>query len=84
VARGVDDVDFRVFIADSGVFREDCDTALALDIAAIHHAFADGLVLAKSARLFQKFVHHRSLAVIDVGYDGDISYLFQIFLRFLK
>ena len=84
MARGVDDVDFGVFVADRGVFRENRDAALALDVVAIHHAFADGLVLVKSTRLFQKLVNHRSFAVIDMSDDGDVSYLFQNFSPLLK
>ena len=44
VARGVDDVDLRVFVVDRGVLGENGDAALFFEFVGIHHALGDGLV----------------------------------------
>ena len=73
VARGVDDVDLDVFPAKAGVLGKDGDSALALEIAGVHHPFRDLLVFTKGPALFEHCVHERGLAMVDVGDDGDIA-----------
>ena len=58
-------------------FGEDGDAALAFEVAGIHHALGDALVLAEGAGLLQQAVDERRLAVVDVGDNGDIAQLHE-------
>ena len=73
VPGGVDDVYLDVLVVDGGVFREDRDAAFALDVPRVHDAGHSLLVLAVDPALLQHLVDQRSLSVVDVGDDGDIS-----------
>src|SRR5206468_2653920 len=73
VPRRVDDVDPITVPMKSRVFRANGDSLLALEIHRIHNAFLDFLIGAKRARLAQQLIDQRSLAVIDVRNDGDIT-----------
>ena len=75
VARRVDDVDARALPHERGALGEDRDAALAFQIVGIHGALDDALVLAKRARLFQKLVDERRLAMVDVRDDRDVAEL---------
>ena len=73
VAGGVDDVDLLAFVEDGGVFGEDGDAALALELVGIHDPLGDGFIGAESPGLAEKAVNQGGLAVVDVGDDGDIA-----------
>ena len=73
VARGVDNVDLGVAVADGGVFGEDRDAALTLEVIGVHDAVDNLLVFAVHAALLEHFVDEGGLAVVDVGDDGDVS-----------
>ena len=75
VAWRVDDVDARALPHERGVLGENRDAALAFQIVGIHGALDDALVLAKRARLFQKLVDERRLAMVDVRDDRDVAEL---------
>jgi hypothetical protein len=49
------------------------DTALALQVVGIHRALDDALVVPVGAGLLQQAIDQRSLAVVDVGDDGDVT-----------
>src|SRR6202044_3241413 len=59
---------------DGGVFGENGDAALALQLVRIHHAFSYLLIGAKGPGLAQHAVNQRGLAMVDMGDDGDIAY----------
>jgi hypothetical protein len=73
VAGGVDDVDAHVVPGHRRDLGENGDAALALDLVGIHRAVGDALLLAESARLGEKPVDQRRLAVVDMGNDGNIA-----------
>src|SRR3546814_2263258 len=77
VARRIDDVDPRRVRAltpfDRGAFRQDGDPAFLFDIARIHRAFLDALIVSERPRLAEKLVDECGLAMIDVRDDGDIA-----------
>ena len=73
VAGSVDDVHFHAVVVDGGVLGENGDAALTLQVAGVHNAVGNGLVVAENAALFEQFVHEGSLAVVNVCDDGDIS-----------
>ncbi len=75
VARGIDDVDLGVAVADGGVLGKDGDAALALEIVRVHHAVHDLLIFAVHAALLEHFVNEGGLAVVNVGDDGDVAKL---------
>ena len=76
VARGIDNVDLGVAIADGGVFGEDRDAALTLEVVRVHDAVDDLLIFAVHAALLEHFVDEGGLAVVDVGDDGYIAKFF--------
>src|SRR6266566_2110630 len=73
VARCVDDVDPITVPMESRVLRANRDSLLALEIHRVHHALLDLLIGAKGPRLPQQLIDQRSLAVIDVRNDRDIT-----------
>jgi len=73
VAGGVDDIDFGVAVKEGGVFGENGDAALALEVARVHDAVGDDLIVAEDAALTKHGVHKRGLAVVHVGDDGDVA-----------
>ena len=76
VARGIDNVDLGVAVADGGVFSEDRDAALTLEVVRVHDAVDDLLIFAVHAALLEHFVDEGGLAVVDVGDDGYIAKFF--------
>ena len=79
VAGRVDDVDRhavrcrRADVPDGRVLGEDGDALLALELAGVHGALVDVLVLTEGAGLPEHRVHQGGLAVVDMGHDGDVS-----------
>ena len=73
VAGRVDDIDFGVVEKERGVFGEDGDAALALEVVGIHDALDDGFVGAEDAGLPEHGVDEGGFAVVDVGDDGDVA-----------
>ena len=76
VARGIDNVDLGVAVADGGVFGEDRDAALTFEVVRVHDAVDDLLIFAVHAALLEHFVDEGGLAVVDVGDDGYIAKFF--------
>ena len=76
VTRSIDDVDLGVAVADGGVFGEDRDAALTLEVVRVHDAVDDRLIFAVHAALLEHFVDEGGLAVVDVGDDGYIAKFF--------
>src|SRR5713226_3028354 len=73
VAGSVDDIDFGVVEKERGVFGEDGDAALALEVVGIHDALDEGFVGAEDAGLTEHGVDEGGFAVVDVGDDGDVA-----------
>ena len=73
VAGRVNDVDLDVVIEDGGVFRQNRNAALTLEIVGVHDALDEVLVGAKSAALPEHGVNQGGLAVVDMGDDCDIA-----------
>ena len=51
MARRIDNVDFCILIKYSGIFGQDSDTTLTLDIVGIHDTFLNGLIFTEYAAL---------------------------------
>ena len=73
VARGVHDVDLHVAVLHGGVFGQDGDAALTLQVVGVHDALGHGLVFAERTALLEHLVHQGGLAMVDVGDDGDVA-----------
>ena len=73
VARSVYDIDFGVFVVDGNVLRENRYAALALEVVVVENEFAGVLVFAEKISGEQHFIDQRGLAVVHVGYDGDVT-----------
>ena len=75
VARSIDDVDFVAFVADADILAEDGDAAFAFEVVVVENQLAGLLVVAEELGLMKHAVDQGGLAVVDVGYDCDISYI---------
>jgi hypothetical protein len=73
VAGRVHDIDFCFPEKESGIFRQDGDAALALEVVRVHYPVHDSLVGAEDAGLAKHGVHERGLAVVHVSDDRDVS-----------
>ena len=75
VAGCIDQVDLGVVVADGGVFREDGDPLLALQVVRVHQPLGDDGVglLADGVRLPEEGVDERRLPVVDVRDDGEVA-----------
>ena len=73
VARGIDNVDLGVAVADGGVLGKDGDAALALKVVGVHDAVDDLLIFTVDAALLEHLVDKRGLAVVDVRDNGDVA-----------
>ena len=72
--QGVDNVDPRVVVGDGGVFGQDGDTALTLQIVGVHDARGHGFVVTEDARLSQQRDDQGGLAKADEGDDRDAAH----------
>ena len=77
VAGGVDNIDLDAVVMDGGVLGQDGDAALALNVIGVHDAVHQLLILAEHAGLTQQLVHQGGLAVVYVGDDCNVSYIFS-------
>jgi hypothetical protein len=73
VTGGIDDIDLGVVKKERGVFGENRDPALALEVVGIHDALDERFVGTKDARLPEHGVDQRGFAVVHVGNDGDVA-----------
>jgi hypothetical protein len=73
VARRIDDIDAQIAVQDRGAFGENRDSALALEIVAIHRALRHLLISAERAGLLQHGVDQRGLAMVDMGDNSDVA-----------
>src|SRR4029077_4947829 len=66
-------VELDASVADRRRLGEDGDALLALEVVRIEDQLADLLVSREDARLLEKSVDQRRLAMVDVGDDGDVA-----------
>ena len=72
MAGGIEDVDLHALILDGDVLSQNGDAAFALLIVGVEHALLHLLVRTESIRGAKELVNQGSLAVVDVGDDGDV------------
>lgn len=70
---GIDDIDQGFFVPHGGVFGQDGNAALALDIIGVHDAIWDFFPFAEDPGLSEKSVHKGGFAVIDVSNDSNVA-----------
>ena len=73
MAGGVDDVDLGGLVMHGRVLGQNGNAALTLDIAGVHDTLGHLLVFTENAALLEHFIHQGSLAVVNVGDDGDVA-----------
>ena len=78
VARRVHHIDFHILISDSGVFGQNGDAALPLQIAGVHHAVNHFLIFPVDAALLEHLVHQRGFAMVNVGNNCYVSQMFVL------
>ncbi len=66
VPRCINDVDLGALVPYSGVFGQDGNTTLTLQVVAVHDAILHNLVIAKYLGLLEHGIHKGGLAMIDV------------------
>ena len=81
VAGGVHDIDFGALVHDGGVLGKDGDAPFPLDVVGIHDPLRYILPLAEHAALLQQLVHKSGLAMVYMGYDGNIPYIFSFLIH---
>ena len=81
VSGSVDDIDFYAFIMDSSVFGQNSDTTLTFDIIGVHDTFLYFLIFTENTALFQKLIHQSGFAMVYMGDNGNIAYIFAFGLH---
>jgi hypothetical protein len=75
MARRVDDVDLDILVLDRRIFRHDGDAPLSLEIHRVHHPLGNLLVFPEGPRLLEHGVNQGCLSMIDMGDNGNVSYV---------
>lgn len=75
VSRRVNDIDLDTVVMHGGVFGEDRYPAFAFQSVAVHNAVRHRFAGAENPVLFEQLVDESGLAVVDVRYYGDVSYV---------
>ncbi len=73
VARGVDNVDFMVFVGDRDILGQNSDAALALQVVVVENQLTRQFMLFEKSASQQHFVDQRGFAMIDVCDDGNVA-----------
>ncbi len=78
MTRSIDDVDLGVLVMYGGVFGQNGNTALPLQIVGVHDAIHDLLIFAVYAALLEHLVHQGGFSVVNMGDDGYISQIIHV------
>ena len=84
MAWSVDDIDFYTLVMNCGVFGENRNAALTLNIVGVHDTFLDFLILTENTALFQKLVNKCCFTVIDMGDNGHVTNIFTLGLHIIQ
>ena len=84
MARGVYDIDFVAFVAHADVLGEDGDAAFALEVVVVEDEFAGLLVVAEELGLMKHTVDEGGLAMVDVGYNSNITNVLHKKMRLFR
>ena len=71
----VDNVYLNAVVHKACVFGKNRDSALAFNVVRIHNALFNLLIFAENAALLKHCVNKRCLAVVNMRYYGNISYI---------
>ena len=77
MTRGIDDVDFCIFIKDCRVFGKNRDSTFSFDGIGVHDTFSDFLVCAENAALFQELVHKSRFTVVYMSNNRNVTHIFS-------
>jgi hypothetical protein len=84
VAGRVDDVNRHTLIDNAGVLSQNSNTPFPFQVVGIHHPFNNRLIVAENIRLSQHPINQGGLAVVNVGNNGNISYIFASLYHFFS
>ena len=73
VTRGVDHIDFYIFIGNRSILTEYGDAPLTLQIVGVHDQITGFLVIPEYLGGMQDLVNQRGLTMVNVGNNGYIS-----------
>ena len=76
MARGIDNVDFCIFVGNGRILGKNGNTSFPFDIVGVHDTLGNFLVVAEYTALLQQFVHEGCLTMIDMGDNCYVSYIF--------
>ena len=77
VPRGINDVDAVVIPFDSGVFSEDGNPTLFLQIVGVHHALLGFGTRVERTGLLEQLVYQGRFTMVYVRDDGDVTQIFD-------
>src|SRR5699024_2099144 len=77
VPRGNNDVDTVIIPFDSGVFHEDGNPTLFLQIVGVHHALLGFGTRVERTGLLEQLVYQGGFTMVYVRDDGDITQFFD-------
>ena len=78
MTRGIDDIDFIVFILNGCIFGKNSNAAFPLQVTGVHNAVNHCLIFTVNAALFQHLVDQSGFAVVNVGDNCNISDFFLL------
>ena len=77
MAGRVYNVDLGVVIVNGGVLGHNGNAPLTLQVVAVHDPLFYHFILAEGAALAQHFVHQSGFAVVNMGNDCNVFYIFS-------
>ncbi len=78
MAGGIKDVDLHTVVEHSGVLTRNGNAALPLDRTGVHDPVHDSLIGAEHTALAKQAIHQGRLAVVDVGDNRNVTYVFSL------
>ena len=73
MAGGIDQVDEIIIIGDAGMFGENGDASLSLEVKLVHHALVNIFVFSEDVALVEHAVDHGGFSMVDVGDDRNVA-----------
>ncbi|ELO88366.1 hypothetical Protein SEEE5621_18176, partial [Salmonella enterica subsp. enterica serovar Enteritidis str. 6.0562-1] len=73
----INDVDTVIIPFNSGVFSEDSNTTLFLQIVGVHHSLLSFGTRVERTGLLEQLINQGSFTMVNVRDDGDVTQIFD-------